>query len=190
MRGTRSAGERVGQFRGIIPAYAGNTIHCRRTRLGDGDHPRVCGEHQPRGQSVGLRWGSSPRMRGTHAARADCRRAGGIIPAYAGNTPLSGVAERWRRDHPRVCGEHRMMAFCHIWRPGSSPRMRGTHGSYKQPFSAAGIIPAYAGNTSTPAIHTDCGGGIIPAYAGNTIFRAGSLWCVGDHPRVCGEHPG
>ena len=66
--------------------------------------------------------------------------------------------------------------------------MRGTHGSYKQPFSAAGIIPAYAGNTSTPAIHTDCGGGIIPAYAGNTFFPDKRKGVNRDHPRVCGEH--
>ena len=50
---------------------------------------------------------------------------------------------------------------------GSSPRMRGTQTILPSSRLAAGIIPAYAGNTST---HTPR----------NLISR--------DHPRVCGEH--
>ena len=30
---------------GIIPAYAGSTHDVNTTNTGEGDHPRVCGEH-------------------------------------------------------------------------------------------------------------------------------------------------
>ena len=54
--------------------------------------------------------------------------------------------DAWR-DHPRVCGEHQNVRFSDDW--------------------DGGIIPAYAGNTSS----------------------ARRLWsCWWDHPRVCGEH--
>ena len=45
MRGT--PGELAGREtkHGIIPAYAGNTHPARGPRYGQGDHPRVCGEH-------------------------------------------------------------------------------------------------------------------------------------------------
>ena len=93
---------------GIIPAYAGSTI-CRwlqpRRRW---DHPRVCGEHTfstPKNVSAS---GSSPRMRG---ALPTCNANGsedGIIPAYAGSTFRCKCYPYQVRDHPRVCGEHRM----------------------------------------------------------------------------------
>ena len=45
MRGTPIGKLPTGQHDGIIPAYAGNTLH---EVLGGeliGDHPRICGEH-------------------------------------------------------------------------------------------------------------------------------------------------
>ena len=112
------------------------------------------------------------------------------------------------RDHPRVCGEHWLSKSRHAAFVGSSPRMRGTPQSLGHLRCVPGIIPAYAGNTisvsgfapavmgSSPRMRgtlafsaTDANdAGIIPAYAGNTLVRARALRCVGDHPRVCGEH--
>ena len=42
----------------------------------------------------------------------------------------------------------------------------------------------------TPLLHVlACvGAGIIPAYAGNTSVPVVGTWLGGDHPRVCGEH--
>ena len=106
-------------------------------------------------------------MRGTHVFNPSGKDSGGIIPAYAGNTPSDNRTEAWLRDHPRVCGEHgRDMGGWCVDR-GSSPRMRGTQIDVSGPVEADGIIPAYAGNTVTlSAMHE--------AYR--------------DHPRVCGEH--
>ena len=50
---------------------------------------------------------------------------------------------------------------------GSSPRLRGTRGSWFQSVVEPGIIPALAGNTGSCA-----------------VFYVGG----GDHPRACGEH--
>ena len=46
MRGTRVVGDDYGLAVGIIPAYAGNTVHRLDRALRGGDHPRVCGEHR------------------------------------------------------------------------------------------------------------------------------------------------
>ena len=112
-------------------------------------------------------WGSSPRMRGTPAAKRMAELSKGIIPAYAGNTLVDGLMQEGVRDHPRVCGEHSHGTLHSLNLVGSSPRMRGT----------------LAGVTGTTLVN-----GIIPAYAGNTNRRYGSAETQRDHPRVCGEH--
>ena len=50
----------------------------------------------------------------------------GIIPAYAGNTPEGSSVSGLCGDHPRVCGEHRLLPCSFLPFLGSSPRMRGT----------------------------------------------------------------
>ena len=131
------------------------------------DHPRVCGEYQNVRFSDDWDGGSSPRMRGTRAVRAACGRAGGIIPAYAGNTRWMIPPVRARGDHPRVCGEHCGEHSASFGVLGSSPRMRETHSRCRRAANVTGIIPAYAGNTVT-----------------------GKFVCAlcRDHPRICGEH--
>ena len=71
------------------------------------------------------------------------------------------------RDHPRVCGEHLRARSGMTQEEGSSPRMRGTLFHALNAVTNAGIIPAYAGNTSE---------------SGASFTR------LRDHPRVCGEH--
>ena len=65
MRGTLTAEQWLDMHRGIIPAYAGNTMRCSARYYDSRDHPRVCGEHIPIGWKLALALGSSPRMRGT-----------------------------------------------------------------------------------------------------------------------------
>ena len=167
MRGTHRQLPVHVTIRGIIPAYAGNTRRAVRSALPRGDHPRVCGEHNPTVQSATGSTGSSPRMRGTPAGRARPVNAPGIIPAYAGNTVLVFwcLSRFW--DHPRVCGEHGQLDMAELVDQGSSPRMRGTRRTWVALCRWWGIIPAYAGNTHN---------------GGNLTGRD---W---DHPRVCGEH--
>ena len=87
MRGTRRFGRTCMRVRGIIPAYAGNTLRLVSTVWPSRDHPRVCGEHIWAPGIFSLAAGSSPRMRGTPGAGHAVWHYAGIIPAYAGNTP-------------------------------------------------------------------------------------------------------
>ena len=149
MRGTLALRGGLCKLFGIIPAYAGNTTVWMDTAAGFWDHPRVCGEHSWR-PPMDLNFsGSSPRMRGTHQTHPVRHQHRGIIPAYAGNTNARIRFARKNWDHPRVCGEHAMKLIFSSWVRGSSPRMRGTLSLFESALPMAGIIPAYAGNTSS-----------------------------------------
>ena len=65
MRGTPGEVQNVCAERGIIPAYAGNTIAVIFSKIEVRDHPRVCGEHASNVSDSSRNLGSSPRMRGT-----------------------------------------------------------------------------------------------------------------------------
>ena len=147
MRGTRLATRPKTRSDGIIPAYAGNTLRWRHGSCRCRDHPRVCGEHLTSCVMVVSSMGSSPRMRGTRGFELGRLALHGIIPAYAGNTTAPCPRPCFRRDHPRVCGEHLRDMRRELGRWGSSPRMRGTRLQPLPPRRPAGIIPAYAGNT-------------------------------------------
>ena len=167
MRGTPSAGRRFARPRRIIPAYAGNTGHDLASCFLMMDHPRICGEHLAVDRLALADAGSSPHMRGTHRLRERTGSAGGIIPAYAGNTRRPAGACGLERDHPRICGEHVIGFVSSVTLLGSSPHMRGT---------------LFAARTSTMSR------GIIPAYAGNTCTATSIGVKNWDHPRICGEH--
>ena len=167
VRGTLPAGPARERLPGIIPACAGNTTIDNDGILRCGDHPRVCGEHSPR-LKVGTEYeGSSPRVRGTRATLNYLVTGIGIIPACAGNTIWLTRAPNTARDHPRVCGEHRMVGRGGVSYWGSSPRVRGTLAERHGVAAGLGIIPACAGNTSS-------------ITTASPTSR--------DHPRVCGEH--
>ena len=106
-------------------------------------------------------------MRGTQRGQGDHPSGQGIIPAYAGNTSRKPEAHEFKRDHPRICGEHISLNALLFPSSGSSPHMRGT-------LLAAGVGLGLLG--------------IIPAYAGNTFERISSNRSARDHPRICGEH--
>ena len=106
-------------------------------------------------------------MRGTRGVKDGVCSYVGIIPAYAGNTGLRGLVCALPRDHPRICGEHRIMCLRIVVIWGSSPHMRGTPCCCEMSGHESGIIPAYAGNTYVfPQLRTS----------------------PRDHPRICGEH--
>ena len=147
MRGTLCRCCRTRFRLGIIPAYVGNTVRLTFAWPETWDHPRVCGEHARNAWNGVVGWGSSPRMRGTHAENRRRHNIQRIIPAYAGNTSWSRPRCTGRWDHPRVCGEHADCIVSCAADLGSSPRMRGTHFKLYVCFIHVGIIPAYAGNT-------------------------------------------
>mgnify|MGYP006885945012 CR=1 FL=1 len=72
----------------------------------------------------------------------------GIIPACAGSTVDVVVSGRKRRDHPRMCGEHRICDGTTQIRAGSSPHVRGALRTGLELPVMVGIIPACAGSTA------------------------------------------
>ena len=91
---------------GIIPAFAGSTLHFDQSRGRRWDHPRVRGEHPASTMLTASVRGSSPRSRGALGLRCRQRVRHGIIPAFAGSTVLMPRPSARRGDHPRVRGEH------------------------------------------------------------------------------------
>ena len=92
------------------------------------DHPRIRGEHNADGSLHFTVYQDHPRIRGEHVIPVlyeDVQE--GIIPAYAGSTPIVVDPIPLVGDHPRIRGEHV---------PPDAPLM-----------VYVGIIPAYAGST-------------------------------------------
>ena len=135
-------------LRDIIPAYAGSTGLAGAGVGGEGDHPRIRGEHTRATINRADPAGSSPHTRGALDFGRTVVVAGRIIPAYAGSTPKALPRTPTRPDHPRIRGEHPMRNNNPHGRPGSSPHTRGAHVGDQSPQLRLGIIPAYAGSTS------------------------------------------
>ena len=126
VRGTRICDLGIGQRWRFIPACAGNTPFPIPLSVLLQVHPRVCGEHGTPAKWGCIKFGSSPRVRGTpqcHRRRWARRR---FIPACAGNTAASKSLNCPFTVHPRVCGEHHSLVSLDPCRSGSSPRVRGT----------------------------------------------------------------
>ena len=87
-------------------------------------------------------------------------------PACAGKSsaPSSPVASTW--DHPRVCGEKRILRRKPGIDRGSPPRVRGK-------------VTLSASRSTKPRI--------TPACAGKSILNSIAIGHIRDHPRVCGE---
>ena len=132
----------------IIPAYAGSTCGKPSATTSPPDHPRIRGEHMSTAESGSYCSGSSPHTRGAPTSTAS------TLP--------------WQRDHPRIRGEHGSNSATTIWSTGSSPHTRGARRRRPARGGWRGIIPAYAGSTSS--------------------IRHPSA-PLSDHPRIRGEHP-
>ena len=77
----------------------------------------VCDLHKLRG--------SPPHVRGPLFDKMGYDREFGITPACAGTTTAQSSMATVKRDHPRMCGDHYMLAFPLIRRMGSPPHVRG-----------------------------------------------------------------
>ena len=138
----------------IIPALAGNTGCGVVFRHPHGDHPRSRGEYSPSTTPTYRSWGSSPLSRGIRSWCCFPSVGLGIIPALAGNTKQPCRACPPRGDHPRSRGEYYGLSADGAGVFGSSPLSRGIPCRARLGLSVPGIIPALAGNTSSPSSPT------------------------------------
>ena len=189
----------------FIPTHVGNTLRWRRRCLMPAVHPHACGEHRP-SKSMGRgRYGSSPRMWGTHLTKDNEPIATRFIPTHVGNTHCACREACAYPVHPHACGEHYNTVLLADAANGSSPRMWGTpcgvdpgrvgephacgeHSNSRRRCSAsAGSSPRMWG---TRAFHprTSSFARFIPTHVGNTGGR-GCGWTLQPvHPHACGEH--
>ena len=157
----------LGTTAGIIPACAGSTTCHIRAFCTSWDHPRMRGEHYVRMNNSIRVPGSSPHARGAPRPARPRGLVGGIIPACAGSTRAIDGILWWRRDHPRMRGEHRCTSSCGT-RRGDHPRMRGEH---LRPNPTGATDPGSSPHArGAPLLLEVCDevGGIIPACAGST----------------------
>ena len=94
---------------GITPAHAGKSYHCFARRALYPDHPRTCGEKVRASTLKNRHAGSPPHMRGKEEADPARGAARGITPAHAGKSITLALCPDVLRDHPRTCGEKRLL---------------------------------------------------------------------------------
>ena len=126
----------------------------------------MCGEKMMKAGSNCAMLGSPPRMRGKVHCSSARTAAAGITPAYAGKSSEHTQRSGTSGDHPRVCGEKRLMVVMEYAAVGSPPRMRGKARPHPMGTLERRITPAYAGKSPCLPV-------VLP--------------CCEDHPRVCGE---
>ena len=146
MRGTGARPARQSQADRFIPAHAGNRTPGAPPEKPFAVHPRACGEQKYRPSDWFWSGGSSPRMRGTGAARPRREHNVRFIPAHAGNSQSQRQSWDSPAVHPRACGEQDREDQGHYVLRGSSPRMRGTVNKLRLLGGVLRFIPAHAGN--------------------------------------------
>ena len=96
-------------FLRITPAYAGKSIGKPSAATTTQDHPRLCGEKLAGGGQGNFWTGSPPPMRGKDTELVGMLAGGGITPAYAGKSRQILDTVYMCQDHPRLCGEKKII---------------------------------------------------------------------------------
>ena len=150
---------------GITPAWAGKSCPESSQRRQIQDHPRMGGEKCKPAQRTAPHQGSPPHGRGKGSHAAPVVGTGGITPAWAGKSHLTGgdrvllrITPAWAgkspfqtwsvphsRDHPRMGGEKSAFAMLRALVFGSPPHGRGKVGTVTAALGDLGITPAWAG---------------------------------------------
>ena len=109
----------------ITPAYAGKRRAKSERRILHKDHPRVCGEKFFSTNTNCVDMGSPPRVRGKDRSLSCFVFTVRITPACAGKRYPFDLSQYVSVDHPRVCGEKKIVLAVLSETLGSPPRVRG-----------------------------------------------------------------
>ena len=145
VRGKAAANPVHSAFDRITPACAGKSGGRNPSFRGIKDHPRVCGEKFHRSKTSSRVMGSPPRVRGKVEQISICFSIPRITPACAGKSIRISGKLLLLQDHPRVCGEKRIVQFRFGSMPGSPPRVRGKVSDGNDVPECGRITPACAG---------------------------------------------
>ncbi len=147
MRGRHLRGERAQRPGGRIPARAGSTPYCPRTRCSCTEDPRACGVDTSGPVTMTRHGGGSPRVRGRREIAERAERATRRIPARTGSTPCAATATTPAPEDPRACGVDGADRHRARHPSGRSSRARGRHLPDRHPVVDDRKIPACAGPT-------------------------------------------
>ena len=170
----------------FIPACAGNRAVAHDIPVRLPVHPRVCGEQDVKGLRDCVKYGSSPRVRGTDAVPRIPENWPRFIPACAGNSHQARMNRGEFAVHPRVCGEQSHAASGASRLYGSSPRVRGTGRELRLHADQRRFIPACAGNSSR-LMRLSVRNPVHPRVCGEQLEKlSGRFTIAGSSPRVRG----
>ena len=151
--------------------------------------------------------GSPSRMRGKEGDELGLGQTIRITPAYAGKSKSLPSLHIGSRDHPRACGEKRVVAGGHVevYRitPACAGKRRVWFSSWPVPWDHPRVCGekgekggrSHEQQGSPPHVRGKGQGqgdgcnhqGITPACAGKRVAVRSDLGTIRDHPRVCGE---
>ena len=187
VRGNRLAGVAVGPPDGCIPARAGEPPQLGHQHLVPRVHPRACGGTTSWRVSVCGTLGASPRVRGNPGRPVGRGRAGGCIPARAGEPTAASDQDALNQVHPRACGGTTSIKTFNATRTGASPRVRGNRLRLRPRLVQGRCIPARAGEPGASQ-HEDDQSSVHPRACGGTPrSRRAPLRRAGASPRVRGN---
>ena len=145
VRGNQRESPPDAQFRGSIPACAGEPPGACPSWGSSGVYPRVCGGTRPTDSPTTTPTGLSPRVRGNLLFLSRPWSLIGSIPACAGEPPGSPRPTTRSRVYPRVCGGTAGVEPDGLGQAGLSPRVRGNRLLRGVVWVRVGSIPACAG---------------------------------------------
>ena len=115
----------TGILTGITPACAGKSCSKELRFILNKDHPRMCGEKARSMAKAEADPGSPPHVRGKGAEPSAVIPETGITPACAGKSSRPTAFCVRCQDHPRMCGEKKLIFDAGQLIPGSPPHVRG-----------------------------------------------------------------
>ena len=158
-----------------IPAWAGETPAAALALPAAAVYPRVGGGNNPIDPKPIRPSGLSPRGRGKPAPNRCIAARARSIPAWAGETSVSGVMSRSPGVYPRVGGGNIGQRAFYSPLDGLSPRGRGKRRRQNRWAFRRRSIPAWAGETPPYTVMSEP----LPVYprvgGGNSITSTASI---------------
>ncbi len=153
LRGSPHLAQAIEDFRGSIPAPAGEPAIRHGARSARKVHPRACGGARGSRGCGAPGSGPSPRLRGSQGRRVHGGVLHGSIPAPAGEPTLSHRSVSVIPVHPRACGGAGSVSHSTMSAYGPSPRLRGSRRAGAVAPRPQGSIPAPAGEPELSAVN-------------------------------------
>ena len=167
VRGNLEAALNAPDFRGSIPASAGEPARTPAAGLAGRVYPRECGGTAKLRLALHGVTGLSPRVRGNRQRPRPIPHEHGSIPASAGEPSRRTSSTAAVRVYPRECGGTERRCKQPAQLSGLSPRVRGNRRPRRRRRGRPGSIPASAGEPAA-GVARHPGRRVYPRECGGT----------------------